>query len=120
MRFVIVSAFSVLITSLGEEESGPCVSRAIVCLQVVVCPFPLPHTQQAHDSTSIRCHFNVTCQQGSVEGGLRFVIVAYPRTSINFFRTSFNRLRIHMKTQALFFSKDKSKNNKSVVCCNLG
>ena len=27
--------------------------------------------------------------------------------------------RIHMKYQALFSSKDKSKNNKSVVCCNL-
>ena len=26
--------------------------------------------------------------------------------------------RIHMKHQALFSSKDKSKNNKSVVCCN--
>ena len=28
--------------------------------------------------------------------------------------------RIHKKRQALFPSKDKSKNNKSVVCCNLG
>ena len=28
------------------------------------------------------------------------------------------RQRIHMKHQALFSSKDKSKNNKSVVCCN--
>ena len=26
--------------------------------------------------------------------------------------------RIHMKHQSLFSSKDKSKNNKSVVCCN--
>ena len=28
------------------------------------------------------------------------------------------RQRIHMKNQALFSSKDKSK-NKNVVCCNL-
>ena len=26
--------------------------------------------------------------------------------------------RIHIKYQALFSSKDKSENNKSVVCCN--
>ena len=26
--------------------------------------------------------------------------------------------RIHMKHQALFYLKDKSKINKSVVCCN--
>ena len=26
--------------------------------------------------------------------------------------------RIHMKHQVLFSSKDKSENNKSVVCCN--
>ena len=28
------------------------------------------------------------------------------------------RQRIHMKHQALFSSKDKSKQNKNVVCCN--
>ena len=26
--------------------------------------------------------------------------------------------RIHMKCQVLFSLKDKSKNNKSIVCCN--
>ena len=26
--------------------------------------------------------------------------------------------RIHMKCQVLFSSKDKSRNNKSVICCN--
>ena len=29
------------------------------------------------------------------------------------------RQRMHMKHQALFSLKDKSKTNKSVVCCNL-
>ena len=28
------------------------------------------------------------------------------------------RQRIHMKHQVLFSSKDKSNNNKSVICCN--
>ena len=58
--------FSILITSLGEENAGLCASRTLfVCFVRVlsVCPFSLPL---------------------GVEGWLRFMIVAYLDLSINF------------------------------------
>ena len=55
-RFFI--PFSIVITSLGEEEAGLCASRTFVCFaRISVCPFTLPL---------------------DVGGWLRFGIVAHP------------------------------------------
>ena len=47
-----------------------------------------------------------------------FFIVFFGKIMLDILRESSAWQRIHMKPQALFSSKNKSKKNKSVICCN--
>ena len=57
----------------------------------------------------------------SADDSLEYFVIVFPdKIMLDISCESSAWQRIHMKHQALFSSKGKSENNKSVVCCNIG